>query len=414
MIDSLFRQEAVLASAGSKFGSGVFYQPISSRLMVIVASATFLCFLAFATVAQIKQTERVRGYLASQEGEIKVYGSRAGILGDVLYSDGDVVSRGDVLATVLDAQFDGEGIQSSEEALAKLDEQISQLHARIQVLKKKSALNLAQFQSRVAGYESELVLLTDEHQIVLQQLRLSLQEYEGSEILYLRGSISSREHNQVMSKWYDLQQRSKSSLMNVEAKRLALIETQHQIELQPLSLEDEILLLKSTISQLDARRSELKAQALFSITAPGHGTISNFIFNSGDYIDPRVPVMTLVPVDSYLEAQLYLPGRSLGKVKLDQKIMLSYDAYSYQTYGTFEATITSIAETVIDPREFLVPLDLKEPVFLVKAAIDRQSAPGSSEQTLRPGLQFSADIVTGSESILERLLSPLRSLGRKL
>lgn len=414
MTDNLFRHEAVLASAESEFGKGIFYQPISVRLMVIFASATFLCFLAFAAFSQIKQTERVRGYLASQEGEIKLYGSRAGILREVFYNDGDVVNKGDVLATIADARFDEEGFQSSEESLAQVDEQILQLHARIQVLKKKSAVNLAQLQSRVTGYESELTLLTDEYQITLQQLLLSEQEYQGSEILYHRGSISSREHNQVMSKWYDQRQRSKTSLMSVETKRLSLIETQHQIDLQPLSLEDELLLLKNTISQLNGRRNELRAEALFSITAPGHGTISNFTANPGDYVDPRVPVMTLVPVGSPLEARLYLPGRSLGKIEINQNIMLSYDAYSYQTYGTFEATITSIAETVLDPREFLVPLDLKEPVFLVKAAIDRQTAPGSIDQKLRPGLQFSADIVTGNESILERLLAPFNSLGRKL
>lgn len=414
MSNSLFRHEALLAHTGSEFGSGIFYQPVSVRLMVIAASATFLLFLAFSALAQIKQTERVRGYLASQEGEIKLYANRAGILRDVFYRDGDVVKKGEVLATIADSQFDAEGSQASEKSLAQLDEQMSQLHARIIVLTRKSAVNSAQLQSRVSGYESELSLLADEHEISLQQLALFEQEFHGSEILYQRGSISSHEHNQVTSKLYDLQQRSKTSLMNVEAKRQALIETRHQIELQPLSLEDELLLLRNTISQLDARRSELMAQTVFSIPAQGAGTVSNFIANAGDYVDPRVPLMTLVPMGSALEAILYLPGRAVGKVQLNQKIMISYDAYSYQTYGTFEATITSIAETVLDPREFLVPLELKEPVFLVKAAIDAQMTPSDATRRLRPGLQFSAEIVTGKESILARLLSPFKSLGRKL
>jgi len=70
---------------------------------------------------------------------------------------------------------------------------------------------------------------------------------------------------------------------------------------------------------------------------------------------------------------------------------------------------------VLDPREHLIPLELNEPVYLARARLMQQTVgePGSGAQ-LRSGMQFTADIVTGRETILQRVMSPLSGLGRKL
>jgi membrane fusion protein len=414
MYSGLFRQEALMASAGSRFGNAMFYQPLTVRVMVMAVAFVFVGFIAFAAFAEVKQTELVRGYLTSTVGETKIYASRTGIFRDIHVSEGQLVSEGSILATIVDTQFDSVGNQSSLILLNHLDQQVAQLEQRMRLLKERTLFNQEQLQNRIAGYAEELRLLKEEHDVGLQRLALGEQEFGSSQILFDRGTISTRELNQVKSAWYNLLQMTKSAELNVQSKLLALEDARQQLEVLPIVQEDELLLITSNISQLQARRDEVQTQGLFSITAPGNGVVTNLISQVGNHVDPRMPVLTLVPQNYHLEARLYLPSRSLGKVEVGQEIMLSYDAYPYQTYGTFQAQIISIADAVLDPREFLFPLELGEPVYLVVAHISTQSIRAGIERRLRPGMQFSAEIITGSESILDRMLYPLTSLGRKL
>ncbi len=414
MRTELFRQQVLLARANTQFGSAVFHQPLSVRLLVLGVLLGFLVFISFAALADFKQTERVRGYLTSISGELKLYSSRAGIFQQIHHSEGQKVRAGEVIATISEAQTDVSGRQHTQVLLTHLEQQIAQYRQRVTLLKNQSVFVSTQLQERIVSTEAELLLLREEHAIIKQRLELSEQELSGSQILLERGSIAGREHNQMKTNWYSLLQLSKNAEVGLQSKMLALQEARHQLKIQPLQYEDELLLLNSSISQLQARSSELQTQGLFTLTAPDTGVISNLLARAGDYADPRIPVLTLVPADYVLEAMLYLPSRALGKVETGQEVMLAYDAYPYQTYGTFVAHITQISTAVMDPREHLFPVELSEPVYLVKAAIAQQSVAAAGAKKLQPGMQFSAEIITGNESVLQRLLSPFSSLRRKL
>lgn len=411
MNQNLFRKEALTASTDARFGNHVFHQPSTVRALVAGVTLTFLFFVAFASLVQVKQTEPVRGYLSATEGEVKVYSERPGVFREIHGSENQRVRKGDILATVMVNRFDEGGIQSSAKVIEHINAQIAQLHNRMKALKERASVTESQVRARMAGLSEELVLLQEEHDLILKRLALAEQEFTGSAVLLERKSISNREHNQIASSWYALQQMSASTRLNIEGKRIALEEARQQLTMQPLAMQDELLSMQSSLSQLLAHRDEQASQSLFTITAPADGSISNLVARMGDTADPRIPFATLVPIDAELEARLYLPSRSVGDVVIGQSIMLAYDAYPYQIHGTFSATVSSISTSAMDPREFLIPLELTEPVYLVRAQIEQQLV---GDMKLRTGLQFSAEIITGSESLLERLLSPLTSLGRRL
>lgn len=411
MTSELFRREALLASTASQYGDALFHQPLTVRAMVIGITLIFLSFVSFAALVQIKETEMVRGHLIPSAGEIKVYSERSGVLLDIRSIEGQRVHQGDILATVAAGRSDEAGRQSTSVLLDHTGKQIAQLQERIAVLEKRALIAKEQSRARIAGLSEELALLQEEHEVVLKRLALAEQEYRSSATLLARKSISNREHNQVESTWYALQQTSTTTRLNIEGRKLALEEARQQLALQPFAVQEEWLSMQSTLSQLLAQQDELGSQGLFTLLAPADGTISNLLLRPGDTVDPRIPFTTLVPHDAVLEARLYLPSRAAGKVQMGQEIMLSYDAFPYQTHGTFAATVVNVSSSVIDPREFLIPLDLNEPAYLVRARIDQHHA---NSGQFRSGMQFSAEIITGSSNLLERLFSPLTSLGRKL
>jgi len=375
---------------------------------------TITLFLFLAAFAEIKQTQLVRGYLSPLEGETKIYSARVGVFQNIVSHEGQYVQAGDILATVTDSQFDAAGKQTSSVLLEHLDKQKTHLLDQLNLIHKRARLNAEQLHSRAEVYERELALLHEENQVLMRRLELAEQEYNSNRVLLQRGAISLSEHNQKLSAYYNFLQASKTNLLQIESKQLSLTDARQQLELHPMLIQDELLGVESALSQLSARRQELESSSTFTITAPVDGNVFNLLSSAGNYADPRVPLLTLIPATYTLEALLYLPSRALGKVESGQLLMLSYDAYPYQTYGRFSAQITSISETVLDPREFLIPIELPEPVYLLKAQLQQQYVNDPKLRQLRSGMQFSAEIHTDTQTILQRLFKPFTSLGRKL
>lgn len=414
MGDALFRPEVMAARQGAQFGRAIFYQPLSVRLMVFFLLVVVVSFLLFAANAELKQTERVRGYLTSTGGEVKVYGRRVGVLTELFVGDGDAVKAGDILAALSDPQHDQHGREQAALTLQQIDFQLGQLARRKEVVASRFDAQIIQVRQQLRGIENALQLLRSEQQIRNHRVELSGHDLQASNKLRASNTISEREHRQTASSLYLLQQQAKAGELAIARQRQAMAEARQQLEVLPLQAQEELLVLDAAMSQLHARRHDAQSQLRFTIAATRDGIVSNVIARKGDIIDTSEPLLTLLHPDSVLEAWLYLPSSALANIDAGSEIMISYDAYPYQTYGSFPAQIFSVADSAMDPREFLFPVDIREPVYLVRAHIRDQGLAHSSTNRFRPGMQFTADIVTGEQSVMERLLAPMSGLGRRL
>ncbi|MCY3566111.1 MAG: hypothetical protein OXH27_08005, partial [Gammaproteobacteria bacterium] len=104
-------------------------------------------------------------------------------------------------------------------------------------------------------------------------------------------------------------------------------------------------------------------------------------------------------------------SRVIGKLAVGQQVLLSYESFDYREYGRYAATIESVAGARLDPREQLLPLSLlNEPVYRVRAALERQSVEGPEEHALLAGMQFQAHVVTDELPLIGLVFKPLRSL----
>ncbi len=414
MSQSLFRQEALLAQTGERFGAAMFYQPPALRLFCVGMLLVFAGFLLFAGLVGFKRTEVARGHLNPRAGVVKVYAARAGVLEDLVVREGQRVEAGQRLAIVSARQFDQEGEATQAFLLQQIDRQLQQLDDEKQLASTRAALESEQWQQKVMALQAELVLLRDQQELIDSRRSLSEQDYARSSHLHKQGMLPDSQHDQQLDKLYGAQQLSRANLLQIEARGQGLAEVQHRLTMQPLQLRQELLELARARSQLLTRRKEIEAQGAFAVTAPAAGIVSNLLATHGDTLEPNQPLLTLLPADSQLEAWIYLPSRARGEVALQQEIMLAYDAYPVRTFGAFPAEVTFIADSVMDPREVELPHELREPVYLVRARLGEQASEGKALERLRPGMQFSAQIVTARQTLLQRVLAPLHSLGRKL
>jgi membrane fusion protein len=417
MNGSLFRPEALLFSCRTGDGEAVFYQPWSIKALVMLLMGIFSCFLAFACFAGISQTERVRGYLNPADGLLNLQIHRGGTVSRLHVSDGDSVLRGDVLMTVLDPLTDQYGERVVQDQLAFLDEQIAAVQRRIDVRRHKAELDGQRLVDRINELTLERDLLKDEFALINQQSVLAASDYEKISELNTRELASERELRHARVSLYQLEQQKKSAELQIRVREGALLDVRASQELLPNVMEEDIQVLQSALIQFQQQRYEMAAAGEFSIVAPADGRIDNLLLRAGDVLQAGTTVMTISPEADDLHAWLFLPSKSRANVQIGQAIRLSYDAYAFQTYGSFAAEIVSVSKTAMDPRDFRLPIDLREPVYLVQARLNPQednSQSLSHDINLHAGMQFYADVITGKQTMIQKILKPLSNLGQRL
>lgn len=406
----LFRREVLAVQHDHFFGDPVFYQPLSVRILLLSAVAIFAVIVGFAASARIKQTEHVRGYIYAANGEVKVYGNRSGLIEQLYVANGELVGRGQSLASMIEPGYEQSGEAANDKVVAHLEQQIAQIEGRLYLSTQRQQLIIEQSQRRQSALREELLIRADEDDLAMQQLDMADEEYKRLELLRARGAISDSELAQGRSSQVALRKSFQSTRMAIQTSRRMLQDIALELVLEQSRIKDEQIALGISLSQLQQRKEEALYNHQFAITAPVAGRISNLLLAEGDQLDPRRPLVSIVADTPGYEAQLFVPSRALGRLSVGQTVLLTYDAFPLYQYGSFEAVISSIATSALDPREHLIPLEVNEPVYLIKAQL--QAAP--DKPGLRAGMQFSAQLVTGERTILQGIFQPLTAIAERL
>ena len=168
---------------------------------------------------------------------------------------------------------------------------------------------------------------------------------------------------------------------------------------------------RSSLEGLKAQASQLRGAQAYVLTAPVDGLVTALQSGVGRTVDATLPLMTVVPRDAPVHAELYAPSRAIGFVKPGQEVRLLYDALPYERYGSFRGRVQTISRVALDPREIAAPLRAEEPVYRVSVVPEHQVVSAYGEHVrLQPGMTLAANIVLERRSFLDWLLEPLRAV----
>ena len=118
--------------------------------------------------------------------------------------------------------------------------------------------------------------------------------------------------------------------------------------------------------------------------------------------------MVIMPINSLLEAELFLPTSAVGFIVEGQEILIRYQAFPYQRYGTYVGRVKNITSTILRSEEINAPIKPTGPVYRVTASIDKQSIDASEQSLpLQSGMILDADIVLDRLSLWQWLLEPV-------
>lgn len=164
-----------------------------------------------------------------------------------------------------------------------------------------------------------------------------------------------------------------------------------------------------------------KSSEILVISAAADGVVGTVNAQTGQFVEPSQILTSILPKDSELIAQMYVPSRSIGFIKVGDEILLHYQAFAYQKFGHAKAKVISIAKVpmagqeipaigTVSPNEQLG----NEPLYIVRVSLDRQFVQAYGENLpLQSGMLLEGDILHETRKLYEWVLEPLYSITGK-
>jgi hemolysin D len=209
-----------------------------------------------------------------------------------------------------------------------------------------------------------------------------------------------------------------------DAAVAALIETRARTvaEYERALLEE---LSKAELRAAGLAQDVIKAEQrtnLQRLTAPIDGMVQQLAVHTiGGVVTPAQTLMMVVPTESRLEIEAMISNRDIGFVEVGQDVEIKIDTFSFTRYGMLQGKILSISQDAIArnkpekaaearPGSEAVSSEPKgqELVYAARISVDRTHMEIENKRVnLSPGMAVTAEVKTGSRSIISYLLSPL-------
>ena len=213
-----------------------------------------------------------------------------------------------------------------------------------------------------------------------------------------------------------LEQREQSIAAEIAYKEKYLQDLKHLLDKNYIAKatyhekQDELTVLARQKNTLNIEIINYKNEKSYLIRSPIDGTISSVSYQEGQYTNLTKPLAKILPAHSDLIAQLFIPVRQSGFLHRKNKVIIQYDAYPYARFGTANATINEISQSILTDEEEDKPIKIGHPYYKVMATLDRQFVTVyGKEKKIQHGMTFSAVIVGSKRKVWQWIFDPLYS-----
>lgn len=408
----LFRQEAIdFQRQHQQWGSVASLQPLSSKITVWFLVIVTGLSIGFLFVAQYARKETAQGYLTPTKGTAKIFVPRRGVIREVHVGEGEAVVEGQPVLTVDTDQIAADGSDVNATLLDTLTAQKELLSRNIEAEEQRIGSERERLTSLARGLESEIGQL--QSQIALQKNRLNLyeSEVEGAKQLRSQGYMTAVEFRRRQMALLEQQQVLSGLSQQVTAKESQLAESRFSLQQLPTVMAQKVQALRNDLSATEQRIAESKGRSAYVIRSPIPGRVSTLQATAGQSADPQRLQLEIIPADSVLRAELFVPARAIGFVKEGQPVRILYEAFPYQHFGTYRGEVLKVSQTILTSTDAAGPIKLSEPAYRVIAALERPDIDAYGKKIrLQPDMLLRADIILERRSLMSWLTNPLQSL----
>ncbi|WP_175720247.1 HlyD family secretion protein [Burkholderia anthina] len=416
MTDSLFRQEALDATKHKLMGTVSLYSPPWRWLMIGVATALTLAIVAFLLFGTYTKRERVEGQLLPEKGLLTVAPPLMGTVIDLRVREGQAVAAGDELMAV-SAEVATELGGTREMVGRQLKFQRSRLETDLESQSQLSDEARRGLLARAAALDQQLAQMALQKNQRTRQAELAERQLDKLQSMRTQGYASNSQVEQQEGVLLD----TRSRLQDLERQRLDVTQQRDQSRQQlrelPLNTRNQRHDIERKLAELDQSIAENEARRAVILRAPQPSIVAALLAKPGQIVNAGQSVVSLLPQGARLEAQLMVPSRAIGFVRLGTRVVLRYEAYPFQKFGQQFGRVIEVSRSALSPQEVANLTgrnNVQEQLYRVVVRLDRQDIHvyGKREQ-LRPGMALEADVLIDSRRLIEWVLEPLYALGRR-
>jgi len=404
----LFRQQVFEAriAVEAQFGRPAAITPPAWSTLIIGLSFFLLVSLFFALKVDFSRKETVRGRLQFSQAEARLQAEQSGIITDLFVQNGERVQRGDPLVEIESETYLRDGQRVSDLALGQIEAELRAVNERLQAAERSAVLIRRGLTQRRTSLENRLVASASRHKTLNDRFDAAGQRYRQAQSYLEEGLISQVgvdarevEYNRVESELLDLSREIEldrdelaSIVVNIEQSETDFAQTRTDIEQQ--------------IVQLNGQKKDASSGAWRQRVASIDGLVTGLQVRKGEPVRQGKLLMAIVPENSKLFAEIFLPSRAIAFVQQGQEVKLRYDALPYENFGVEKGIVTSVSSTAFLASDLDISSQNEGLFYRVEVGLLAQTVDAFGQPIrLQSGMELSADIVLEKRKLLNWVLS---------
>ena len=408
---ALFRQEAVeFQQHERQWGQVVMAQSLPVRLTVWLIAAAAAAAIAFLFLGHYARKETVTGYLAPAAGTAKVFAPQTGTVGAIYVEQGQRVAAGQRLLSVRTSHTAADGEDVDATVLQSLGRQKTALAEQIAAQERRAVSERERLTAQLQAIQDEITQLAAQVSIQQDRIRLAERLVTSGAPLAARGLVAEVEQHRREEAVLGQRQSLSALIQQLVARHGQHSEASFALDQLATVMADKVQGLRGELATTEQRIAEVDGRRAYTIRAPIGGYVSSLQASLGEAADPQRLQLQIVPGDSALQAELFVPARAIGFVKVGQDVRILYDAFPYQHYGAYHGRIVRVSRTVLTASDIATPVTLREPAYRAVVALDRPDVDAHGQRIpLQPDMLLKADVILERRTLMEWILDPLLS-----
>ncbi len=385
--------------------------PVSWTMTVYVLTSTVGIAIAFLANAHFSRTETVQGEVALAEGIATVSPPRAGIFTQIFVEEGANVTKGAIMAVVRSEEDREESHTFSDDIQHAFTVQRLNIQRQLSEQSLIISSRLQQIDAQATGLKSEIASLTQQVDNQRSLVGSGDRDYRRAEALSERGFVSARDLDQRRESLLSRQQNMSQLEQLLASKKAGLLSLQRQTLQAKAEARSQIANLAAAQAQVEQQAASSASLRRYVLRAPINGKVVGLVARRGQLAKSETPILTIIPDNARVQAQLSVPSAAIGFVKPGQKVSLAIDSFPYQRFGTIKGTITHVAGAPTVSQNSTSQLRSNY-LAIVELEHSYLYAYGKKERLL-PGMTLSARIIAERQNIFKWLFEPIFAISNR-
>jgi hemolysin D len=423
--------------------------PPLPRIVLYIALALFGVMLTWACFGRLDIIAVAQGKLIPSSYVKIVQPAESGVLREILVGDGQEVKAGQVLLR-MDTQVNDADQATVETDLTLRRLQLRRIESemagvpftaqpgdRPDLVQQVTAQALANRRAYESQLESELAALAKAEQDLSgamemeSRLKQTVPIYQETEAAHQNlakdGFISRLALLDKTRERIEKEQELKAQTHQVASLRASIEQSRKRLAQITSTYRQQ---LQNERSDANGQRLKLEQESgkqayrrnLLELRAPQDGVVKDLATHTaGTVVSPGTILLTLVPHNDPVKAEVWVTNEDAGWVEVNQKVKIKLAAFPFNKYGMVSGHVEYVSPDAAelpdtrerdrkDTREHVMPPSgFRTLVVLDSPYLERD---GKKFQ-VTAGMVVSAEVNLGSRTVMEYLLSPVEKVSRE-